>query len=190
MFTRQNRYIIKGSVFALSKFPYRPTILLVRVQSLLTGLLSLCPWPRTPCQHPRAISPCYSNTASGPLSSSLQPCPAWPLPCQARSLSPGKWLMLKAGAALLLPGCPASGWGGGTGPGYLAQPSPLWEAPGIWPQGDATSSSALVQLQMLLSTKVCLQDGWFFSVLSPQVEPVPFKFTASNITCAVFKKNK
>lgn len=130
---------------ALPKFPHRPTILLVRIQSLLTGLLPLCPWPRTPCQHPRAISPCCSNTASGPLSSSLEPCPAWPRPCQARSLSPGMWLMLKAGAAPELPGCPASGWRGGTGPGYLAQPSPLWGPPSIWPQGAATSSSALVQ---------------------------------------------
>lgn len=38
-------------------------------------LLQLCPWPRTPCQPPGAISLCPTDTIAERVPSSSQPCP-------------------------------------------------------------------------------------------------------------------
>lgn len=42
-------------------------------------LLPPCPWSRTPCQPPGAMSPCPRNAAARPVSSSPEPCLAMDL---------------------------------------------------------------------------------------------------------------
>lgn len=72
-----------------------------------------CPQPRTSHQSPGASSPCPGDpTAAGPVSITLQPCPA-------RDLSPASACPR---AASIPPGCSAHGWGSGTVPGYHTLP--------------------------------------------------------------------
>lgn len=100
------------------------------------GLTPLCPWSRTPCQVPRAINLCPSDTAAGTVSSSPQPCPAqlWTLPsygpCQARpthrlAVCPASAHVHPQAGAGAVPAssvCPAPGWGDGVGSGCQALP--------------------------------------------------------------------
>lgn len=93
------------------------------------------PQPRTPCEPPSAISPWHSGAAAGLVSSSSWPWPArpWAPPSQANTWThvpawpqsnpiPREVPDARAGAALLLPSCPAPGWGVGMTHGCQDQP--------------------------------------------------------------------
>lgn len=56
-----------------------------------------------------------------PLQCSL---PAGPCPTPSLNLPPGRWPVLRAGAAPVLSSCPAPGWGGGMGPARPSMGSP------------------------------------------------------------------
>lgn len=91
------------------------------------SLPQLCPGPRTPFQPPRTVSPCPSNAAARPRSSSPQPSlavgpaqpglPAGPHPARSRPfLSPGRCPMGLGLPQLLLAGAVGQAVAGGVMP--------------------------------------------------------------------------
>lgn len=103
----------------------------VGVSLLLPGPC-LSPWgsPTLPRSSTRAVSPCPSSAAAAPVSSSPQPCRAWPGVPQSQACpcshflawpcpipSPRQCLLRGAGTALVPPTALLWGSGTGTGPG-------------------------------------------------------------------------